>query len=119
VTSEQPEGHGRPGGDEEAIRGLLRSGAVQPLEAQPTTSDLAKREKQQELELKGSYARNLLRAMFVQLGVADAVFITYAWAGESWHLAPAVIEVWLAATVVRVIGVVFVVTRSLFPTRDA
>lgn len=59
--------------------------------------------------------RRLLGAQFV---VADAVFVIFAWAGRKWDLPPGVIEVWLAATVVQVVGVVAVVTRHLFPNRD-
>lgn len=47
--------------------------------------------------------------------IADAVFVAFAWAGQSWDLTPGVIEVWLAATVVQVVAVV---TRHLFPNRD-
>lgn len=56
--------------------------------------------------------------MFGQLIVANGVFIAYAWAGKGWDLETSVINVWLGATVVQVIGVVLVVTRSLFPKRD-
>ena len=50
--------------------------------------------------------------------IADAVFVVFAWAGRGWELPPGVIEVWLAATVVQVVGVVAIVTRHLFPNRD-
>jgi len=73
----------------------------------------------QETELKRTYARSLLRLMFGQLIVANGVFIAYAWVGKDWNLETSVINVWLAATVVQVVGVVLVVTRSLFPRRDA
>jgi len=73
----------------------------------------------QETELKRTYARTLLRLMFGQLIVANGVFIAYAWVGKDWDLETPVINVWLAATVVQVVGVVLVVTRSLFPRRDA
>jgi hypothetical protein len=53
-----------------------------------------------------------------QFLIADAVFVTFAWAGQGWELPPGVVEVWLAATVVQVVGVVAVVTRHLFPNRD-
>lgn len=90
---------------------------------------LSERERAQELDLKRSfaelehdlrkqYATWIIKILAAQLFVADAVFVAYAWAGEGWHLTPSVIEVWLAATVVRTIGVVFVVTRHLFPSRD-
>ena len=54
----------------------------------------------------------------VQLFVADVVFVTYAWAGEGWHLDPNVMKFWLGATLVELIGVALVVTQYLFPRRD-
>jgi hypothetical protein len=50
--------------------------------------------------------------------IADGVFVAFAWVGQGWDLAPGVIEVWLAATVVRVVAVVAIVTCHLFPSRD-
>lgn len=50
--------------------------------------------------------------------VADVVFVAFAWAGQGWDLTPGVAEVWLAATVAQVVGVVAIVTRHLFPNRD-
>jgi hypothetical protein len=49
----------------------------------------------------------LLGAQFVG---ADAVFVAFAWAGREWDLPPGVVEVWLAATVVQVVGVVAIVS---------
>ncbi len=72
----------------------------------------------QDIRLKKTYATWLLRLVTVQLIVADAVFITYAWAGEHWRLDTSVIQVWLVATLVELIGVALVVTRNLFPRRD-
>jgi hypothetical protein len=53
-----------------------------------------------------------------QLFLANAIFVAFAWVGEHWELSTSVVQVWLAATVVQVVGVVFVVTRHLFPNRD-
>lgn len=72
----------------------------------------------QDIKLKKTYARWLLILVGLQLFVADAVFVAYAWAGEHWHLDPGVIQVWLAATLVELVGVVTVITRYLFPRRD-
>lgn len=53
--------------------------------------------------------------MVVQLVVADAVFVVYA-SSKGWGKIPeGVMQVWLAATVVQVIGVVIVIARSVFP----
>jgi hypothetical protein len=106
-----------PDGIREAIRELVRSGVADQLEELRPTFDLFEQEKLQELELKESYGKNLLRGMFLQLFVADAVFVAYAWYGKHWKLDPSVIEIWLAATVVRMVGVVYVVTRNLFPPK--
>ncbi len=73
---------------------------------------------EQEHGLRQKYADGILWLLGVQFLVADGVFVAVAWAGWSWALTPGVIEVWLAATVVQVVGVVAVVTRHLFPNRD-
>jgi hypothetical protein len=73
---------------------------------------------EQEHGLRQSYADWIIRVLGAQLLVADAVFVIFAWVGENWELSPGVIEVWLAATVVQVVGVVAIVTRHLFPNRD-
>jgi hypothetical protein len=72
----------------------------------------------QDIKLKKSYAKWLLILVAAQLALADTVFIAYAWAGRSWQLDGGVIEVWLVATLVELIGIVLVVTQYLFPRRD-
>jgi hypothetical protein len=37
---------------------------------------------------------------------------------NDWELSSGVIEVWLAATVIQIVGVVAIVTRHLFPNRE-
>jgi len=71
----------------------------------------------QEYELRRMYARGILWLLGIEILVANAVFVAFAWAGEHWNLETAVIDVWLGATVVQVVGVVLVVTRHLFPHR--
>src|ERR1700744_5125737 len=71
----------------------------------------------QEHGLRQSYADWIIRLLGVQLLVADAVFVVFAWAGWDWQLKSGVIEVWLAATVVQVVSVMAIVTRHLFPRR--
>jgi hypothetical protein len=102
--------------EEEAVRQAVQDGAQ--LESLPSTSDLSKRDRKQDIDLKRTYAKTLLMMMGAQLVVANAVFIAYAWAGVHWNIEAAVINVWLAATLIEVIGVVLVVTRYLFPRRD-
>ncbi len=64
------------------------------------------------------YAKGILWLLRLEILIANAVFIVFAWAGENWNLETAVIDVWLGATVVQVVGIVLVVTRHLFPDRD-
>ncbi|HEY2056714.1 MAG TPA: hypothetical protein VGH14_22500 [Solirubrobacterales bacterium] len=73
---------------------------------------------EQEHGLRQKYADWIIWLLGAQFVVADAVFVVFAWAGRSWDLPPGVIEVWMAATVVQVVGVVAVVTLHLFPNRD-
>jgi hypothetical protein len=72
---------------------------------------------EQEHGLRQKYADWIIWLLGVQFVIADAVFVAFAWAGKRWDLPPGVIEVWLAATVVQVVGVVAIVTRHLFPSR--
>ena len=72
----------------------------------------------QDIQLKKTYAKWLLRLVAAQLLIADVVFIAYAWAGNNWDLDASVIQVWLGSTLVELIGVALVITRYLFPRRD-
>jgi hypothetical protein len=73
-----------------------------------------------ELEhgLKDRYATWILVLLGFQLLVANGIFVAFAWVGENWELPTAVVQVWLGATVIQIVGVVLVVTRHLFPNRD-
>jgi hypothetical protein len=95
-------------------------GHADPLDRlDPTNRDaLAGEDHRQDIKLKKSYARTFLWLVAAQLGFADLVFVIYAWAGKGWELPSSVIEAWLAATLIELIGVVLVVTRYLFPRRD-
>ena len=84
----------------------------------PAPSKLLAQDHQQDINLKKKYADWLLGAVVAQLIVANAVFVVYAWAGEHGDLDAVVIDVWLGATLVQVIGVAAIVTRYLFPRRD-
>lgn len=63
------------------------------------------------------YAYGALIAMAIQVLIADAAFFIYGYSNH-WRVPSSAIEVWLAAVVVQVIGVVLVIVRSLFPSRD-
>jgi hypothetical protein len=67
---------------------------------------------------KQFYARALLAGLGAQIAVVDGVLFGYACKGVHWKIDPNLIYVWLSATVVEVISVVYVVTRHLFPSRD-
>ena len=73
------------------------------------------RERIDEHGLRKKVAKYAYIATAVQIAVADAVFIVYAWAGVSWNVPTAAIAAWLSATVVQVIAVLLVITRYLFP----
>jgi uncharacterized integral membrane protein len=72
----------------------------------------------QDIELREKYAAWLLIMLAIELAVVNVIFVAYAWAGERWHLPEGVIQIWLGATFVQVVGVVTVVTKYLFPRRD-
>jgi|ERR1700684_95077 len=113
----------------EEIKEALQTGAVRnsaglpehlrhlPQRNQAQEIELKRKSAEQEYELRRMYARGILWLLCVEMVVANAVFVAFAWAGEQWKLEPAVIDVWLGATVVQVVGVVLVVTRHLFPER--
>lgn len=73
---------------------------------------------EQEHGLRQKYADWILWLLGGQFVVADAVFVIFAWAGQRWDVPPEVIEIWLAASAVQIVGVVAIVTRHLFPNRD-
>lgn len=70
-----------------------------------------------DIKLKQKVSDMAMKAMKWQLAVADLVFIVYA-SAKHWNIPPEVIESWLGAVVVQVVGVMLVVTRYLFPNRD-
>lgn len=120
-------------GDPQGAFGRVESDAAGqeslPLDQSEKTRDLGHEERaqrltlrrlfaEQEYGLRQKYADWIIWLLATQFVVADAVFVTFAWAGRNWDLAPGVVEVWLAATVVQVVGVVAIVTRHLFPGRE-
>jgi hypothetical protein len=82
-----------------------------------STGELAKRDRQQDINLKGMYGGGLLTLVVVQIALADGVFVTYGFY-RHWDVPGDIMKAWLAATVVEVIGTVAVVVRYLFPRRD-
>jgi hypothetical protein len=55
-------------------------------------------------------------AMGAQILISDAVFIVWG-SMNGWDIDATAIGIWLSATVVEVIGVVYVITSYLFPKR--
>jgi hypothetical protein len=97
---------------------VAEQGRAQPIEELPAEHQIRLREQEQDVGLKKLYAWGLLIMMYAQLLIADGVFVAYAWEGKNWKVPTEAMHVWLAATLVEIIGVVFVVTRYLFPRRD-
>lgn len=93
-------------------------GEGRELQHLPSIDRLRQRNLQQDIDLKKKYANWLLGTMIGQLVIADTVFVVYAWHGVDWELSATVINAWLIATLVEIIGIVLVVTRYLFPRRD-
>lgn len=104
---------------EQQVIATVRSGTGREVDELPAPlRHLPEQDHRQDIELKRFYAKGLFWLLGVQMALADTVFVAYAWAGEHWTLSPEVINVWLGATVVQLIGIVLVVTRYLFPRRD-
>jgi uncharacterized protein YjiS (DUF1127 family) len=72
----------------------------------------------QDIALREKYAQWLLKIVAADLVLVNGIFVAYAWAGEKWKLPEGVIQIWLGATFVQIVGVVGVVTRYLFYRRD-
>jgi len=72
----------------------------------------------QDIKLKRRYANGLLTLLAAQIVIANVLVYLYAGIGRSWDVPTGVMQAWLAATVIELIGVVAVVTRYLFPRRS-
>ncbi len=96
----------------EALRFLAEKAQLQEIE-------LKKEYATQEIELRETYAKGLLAILAVELVVVNVIFWVYAEKGRNWNIPEGVIQIWLGATVVQIVGVVTVVTRYLFPNRDS
>lgn len=73
-------------------------------------------DQKQDQSLKKIYALSALVGVGIQLLIADAAFFWYL-RDASGAVPGAVMDVWLGATVVQVIGIILVITRYLFPPR--
>ena len=115
-------------GDEVQPPGAVTSNSAadlkEVLEALPGSTSVPKLDPQaqahgrQTLRFRNWYGWVLLAALLAQLALADIVFVIYASRGVHWKIPGGVMTAWLSATVVEVIGVVYAITRSLFPLAD-
>jgi len=68
--------------------------------------------------LRRTIAKWVSWAIGAQVAIADVAFLTYGfWNG--WKIPGSTMDAWLGATVVQVIAVGLVITRSLFPARES
>lgn len=86
-------------------------------EAQVSQLETAASQAADDRALRKRIAGTATKAAFIQVGIADIVFVIYGfWNG--WDIPGGTMNAWLGATVVQVIAVALVVARSLFPSRD-
>lgn len=129
----ESEGAGEAGDQEAAakaaVEDAIQSGAARESSLPEELRHLPERDRAQAIQLKrkaaelehrlkNRYATWILILLGGQLLAVNAIFTAFAWVGEDWELSTSVVQVWLAATVVQIVGVVYVVTRHLFPNRD-
>lgn len=72
----------------------------------------------QDIQLRRMYATRMLWILGLELVFVNLMFLLYAWKGVHWNVPGTTMQVWLSATVVQVVGIVYVVTRYLFPPRS-
>lgn len=80
-----------------------------------SSEELATESRLHDLRLRKRVGNFALGAVTAELIVANTVFVVYAGVGEHWKLPTAAINVWLGATVVQVIGILYVIAHYLFP----
>ncbi len=84
-------------------------------EAAVTKLEIEAKQADDDREMRKGIAEAVFTAIKYQVGIADAAFLVYGfWNG--WEIPGSTISAWLGATVVQVIAVGVVITRSLFPT---
>lgn len=116
-TAEDPDGRQQPESEKRATE-PQEVGPAQTLDAYDAERRrLDNKRASDRISFRKVYAYALLGVMAGQLVIADAVFVIYGYANH-WRVPVSAIQVWLAATVVEVIGVVLVIVKSLFPPGD-
>ena len=98
------------------VYGLLNDAHTQRLhEAAVQERETHAKQVEENRKLRKRIADHVSLAVAIQVGVADVAFLIYGfWNG--WEIPGSTIVAWLSATVVQVIAVGLVVTKSLFPS---
>ena len=119
MTDEQTEGADNAKAYIEQLAVRIQSGDAPPGVEPESEDDLKRRDIAQDIALKKRYANALLLLMAAQVVIANVLVYLYAGLGRSWDVPTSVVQVWLGATVVELVGVVAVVTRYLFAPRPS
>jgi hypothetical protein len=98
------------------VYGLLTDAHTQRLhEAAVQERETHARQLEENRKLRKRIADHVSLAVAIQVGIADVAFLIYGlWNG--WDIPGSTIIAWLSSTVVQVIAVGLVVTKSLFPS---
>ena len=80
-----------------------------------SSEELATESKRHDLRLRKRVGTFAIIGVSAELLIANLVFVLYAWQGEQWKIPIGAIDVWLSATVIQVIGILYVITNYLFP----
>lgn len=81
----------------------------------PTAGTIASRRGRRRL--RAGYGWTILALMTLQLAAADGGFFWYCHAND-WRVPASAIQVWIAGSVVQVVGVAAVIARGIFATPD-
>lgn len=90
-----------------------------PIGSSSDLRELDRRNAETDLLLKRWLSTRIIRWMGRQLIVANLVFVAYAWFGLGWEVPAPAISAWLGATVIQIIGIVYIIARYLFPADGA
>jgi hypothetical protein len=123
VSEREPQPPERPAETDEEVTALARQVLDGLREVRPTSEltpweQLKHADLQQDIMLRRRYARRMLQILGGELLFVNGLFFLYTWLGVHWKIPEGTMQVWLSATVVQVVGIVYVVTRYLFPRRD-
>ena len=83
-----------------------------------TTAYLKLKDRDQTINLRLRLAWFAIIAVSIQLMIANLIFGWYMWANGWTNLPSEIMIAWLSSTVVEVIGIVVIIARNLFPSRD-